>query len=225
MPEFANPVFAALAQAMETQATDWLASDPLQHEGSAMREADYVHMLLERRVEGMVFICAEITDVRGDHGHYRACSIRAPRLVFVNGGLDSPCTSPSSGSTSGLPGASRPSICSTLGHASSASSPASPSPQATREKLWPARCALLEPPGSSRTARCTRGLHGRRRPPGAARADGAAGGDRPTGVICSNDLMAIGAVLEASALGLRVPDDLSIVGFDGIDAARGRSRP
>ncbi|HSJ93023.1 MAG TPA: substrate-binding domain-containing protein, partial [Gaiellaceae bacterium] len=44
-------------------------------------------------------------------------------------------------------------------------------------------------------------------------------GNRPTGVICSSDLMAIGALQEAAALGLRVPDDLSIVGFDGIDAA------
>ena len=44
-------------------------------------------------------------------------------------------------------------------------------------------------------------------------------GDRPTAVICSNDLMAIGAVQEAAALGLRVPDDLSVVGFDGIEAA------
>ena len=42
--------------------------------------------------------------------------------------------------------------------------------------------------------------------------------DRATGVICSNDLMAIGALQEAATLGLRVPDDLSIVGFDGIDA-------
>jgi DNA-binding LacI/PurR family transcriptional regulator len=31
--------------------------------------------------------------------------------------------------------------------------------------------------------------------------------------------MAIGALQEAAALGLHVPDDLSIVGFDGIDAA------
>ena len=38
-------------------------------------------------------------------------------------------------------------------------------------------------------------------------------------MICSNDLMAIGALKEAAALGLRVPDDLSIVGFDGIEAA------
>jgi len=38
-------------------------------------------------------------------------------------------------------------------------------------------------------------------------------------VICSNDLMAIGALQEAATLGLGVPDELSIVGFDGIEAA------
>ena len=43
--------------------------------------------------------------------------------------------------------------------------------------------------------------------------------ERPTGVICSSDLMAIGAVQEASSLGLRVPEDVSVVGFDGIAAA------
>jgi DNA-binding LacI/PurR family transcriptional regulator len=31
--------------------------------------------------------------------------------------------------------------------------------------------------------------------------------------------MAIGAVQEVFALGLRVPEDLSVVGFDGIDAS------
>src|SRR5919206_566292 len=41
---------------------------------------------------------------------------------------------------------------------------------------------------------------------------------RPTGVICSSDLMAIGALQEAAAQGLHVPRDLSIVGFDGIEA-------
>jgi DNA-binding LacI/PurR family transcriptional regulator len=38
-------------------------------------------------------------------------------------------------------------------------------------------------------------------------------------VICSSDLMAIGALRAAREVGLRVPGDLSIVGFDGIDAA------
>ncbi|THJ68466.1 LacI family transcriptional regulator [Arthrobacter echini] len=39
--------------------------------------------------------------------------------------------------------------------------------------------------------------------------------DRPTAVFCASDEMAIGAVLAARELGLRVPDDLSIIGIDG----------
>ena len=48
---------------------------------------------------------------------------------------------------------------------------------------------------------------------------------RPTAVICSSDLMAIGAMQEADAQGRRVPDDISIVGFDGIDAASWTNPP
>lgn len=36
-----------------------------------------------------------------------------------------------------------------------------------------------------------------------------------TGVVCSNDLMAIGVVGAARAWGAKVPDDLSVIGFDG----------
>jgi DNA-binding LacI/PurR family transcriptional regulator len=43
--------------------------------------------------------------------------------------------------------------------------------------------------------------------------------DPPSAVICSSDLMAIGALREATTSGLRVPEDVSIVGFDGIEAA------
>lgn len=40
-----------------------------------------------------------------------------------------------------------------------------------------------------------------------------------TAVICGNDVLAIGAILEARAMGLRVPEDLSISGFDGLELA------
>ena len=42
----------------------------------------------------------------------------------------------------------------------------------------------------------------------------------PTAVVCSNDWTAIGALHAAHAAGLRVPEDISIVGFDDIPMAR-----
>ena len=38
----------------------------------------------------------------------------------------------------------------------------------------------------------------------------------PTAIFCHSDVMAIGAIQEAKKLGLRVPQDLSVVGFDDI---------
>lgn len=43
--------------------------------------------------------------------------------------------------------------------------------------------------------------------------------DRPTLVMCGNDVLAVGAQRAARALGLRVPDDISITGFDDIELA------
>jgi LacI family transcriptional regulator len=43
---------------------------------------------------------------------------------------------------------------------------------------------------------------------------------RPTAVFCSNDEMAAGAYVAAHESGLRIPDDLSVAGFDDIALAR-----
>ncbi len=47
-----------------------------------------------------------------------------------------------------------------------------------------------------------------------------AAGARPTAVLAMSDAMAIGALRAARDLGLRVPADLSIVGFDDVEAAQ-----
>ena len=44
--------------------------------------------------------------------------------------------------------------------------------------------------------------------------------EKPTVVICANDLMAIGFMLEAKNSGVRIPEDFSVIGFDGIEAAQ-----
>lgn len=47
----------------------------------------------------------------------------------------------------------------------------------------------------------------------------------PTAVICGSDVLAVGAVQMAAQMGLRVPDDVSITGFDDIEIARIVSPP
>src|SRR5882724_7218747 len=41
----------------------------------------------------------------------------------------------------------------------------------------------------------------------------------PTGVVCGSDMLALGAMQECRARGLKIPRDLSIIGFDDLDFA------
>ena len=50
-------------------------------------------------------------------------------------------------------------------------------------------------------------------------------GLRPTGVLAMSDAMAIGVLRAARELGLRVPEDLSVVGFDDIDISQHTNPP
>ena len=49
--------------------------------------------------------------------------------------------------------------------------------------------------------------------------------ERPTALFVCNDMMAIGIISEASRLGISVPDDLSLVGYDDIYIARHAAPP
>jgi DNA-binding LacI/PurR family transcriptional regulator len=218
LPEFANPVFAALAQAMETYATrEGLATILCNTAGSALREVDYVHMLLERRVDGMVFICAEVTDVRSEHDHYAQLIERGARLVFVNGASES-LEVPAVGVDERAAGRIATEHLLELGHRRVGFVAGDAYALPTREKMVgredAMRAAGVEPNGYV--------AHGAFTVEGGRHVLGelldAHPVDPPTGVICSNDLMAIGVLQEAAARGLRVPDDLSVVGFDGIEA-------
>lgn len=219
VPEFANPVFAALAQAMETHATRLgYATILCNTAGSVLREVDYVQMLLERRVEGMVFICAEVTDVRGEHSHYGKLLDRGARIVFVNGSSDAlPVTSV--GVDERASGRIATEHLLALGHRRVGFVAGVEFAQPTREKAQGRADALQEAGLDPRrhVAHAPFTVEGGRH--ALREILEQANGNGPTGVICSNDLMAIGCMQEAAHAGLRVPGDLSVVGFDGIDAA------
>ena len=48
---------------------------------------------------------------------------------------------------------------------------------------------------------------------------------RPTAVFCSNDLLALGLLQTLFAAGVRVPEDVSIVGYDDIEFAEAAAVP
>lgn len=54
---------------------------------------------------------------------------------------------------------------------------------------------------------------------------GLAPDQRPTAAFCANDLLALGLLQQCAALGLRVPEDLAIVGYDDIDSAAAAAVP
>jgi DNA-binding LacI/PurR family transcriptional regulator len=224
VPEFSNPVFAALAEAMEIHAArSGLATILCNTHGSATRERDYVRMLLERGVEGMLFISAEVTDVRGRHSHYAKLLDRGARLVFVNGGSEDLDVT-SVGVDERAAGRIATEYLVELGHERIGFVAGEPYALPTREKTA-GHLDALESAGlqDGLIAHSEFTLDGGRTAVRDLLARPAR--KRPTGVICSSDLMAIGAMQEALAQGLTIPHDLSIVGFDGIAAASWTNPP
>jgi DNA-binding LacI/PurR family transcriptional regulator len=218
VPELANPIFPALAQAIETRAApSGLASILCNTTGAAFREVDYVHMLLDRRVEGMIFISCEMTNLRGDHSHYAHLVAEGARIVFVNGAMHT-LDVPSVGVDERTAGEIATQHLIDLGHEriGFVSGPEHYLPTQLKGagRASAMAGAGLEPDGLVSYADF--GIEGG----GRALADLLARPVPPTAVICSSDVMAIGALHEAARQGLRVPDDFSIVGFDGIDATK-----
>ena len=59
----------------------------------------------------------------------------------------------------------------------------------------------------------------------AQRIAGASRRTRPTAAFCANDLLALGVLQGSLGLGMRVPDDLAVVGYDDIDFAAAAAVP
>ena len=219
VPELSNPIFPALAQAIETRAApEGLASILCNTREAAFREIDYVHMLLDRRVEGMVFISCEMTNLRGDHTPYLRLADEGARIVFVNGAIHT-LDVPSVGVDERAAGEIATQHLLELGH-ERIGFVAGPEHYLPTQLKATGRASALSAAGIDDEPALT--VHADFSTEGGGRALSKllALPSPPTGVICSSDMMAIGALHAAARLGVRVPDELSIVGFDGIDAAK-----
>jgi DNA-binding LacI/PurR family transcriptional regulator len=218
VPDLENPIFPALAQAMEERATEaGFASILCNTTAAAFREVDYVHMLLDRGADGMIFISCEMTNLSGEHDHYARLVEEGARIVFVNGALNT-LTVPSVAVDERAAGELATQHLIDLGHERIGYVAGPDYYLPTQQKAAGRESALLaagfQPDGLVVYGEDFTVDGGRKALQALIAME-----SPPTGIICSSDLMAIGVLQEAAARGLRVPSDLSVVGFDGIDAA------
>ena len=214
VPELDNPIFPAFAQVIEsTLAQSGFTPVLCTQTAGGVTEDEYVEMLLDRQVSGIVFVSGLHADTAADHDRYRTLLARRLPIVMVNGhvpGLAAPFVSCDEREAAELAVAHLVA----LGHR---------------------RIGLIT--GPDRFSPVQRKLAGyrqaMRRLLATTDADldvlaelslfGVEGGEAAaarllergvTGIVCGSDLMALGAIRAARQRGHRVPQDVSVVGFD-----------
>ncbi len=212
VPELANPVFPAFAQVIETMLTE-RGYTPLlctQSPGGTT-EDQYVEMLLEHGVAGIVFVSGLHADTSASRDRYHRLRSRGMPVVMVNGhaeGVDAP--SISTDDENALDLAFRHLV--SLGHRNIglAIGPDRFIPAARKRDAFVAHLArdlgIDDPSGHVVTTLFT--VEGGQ----AAALELIESGH--TAIVCGSDLMALGAIRAARSRGLDVPRDLSVVGFD-----------
>ena len=214
VPELENPIFPAFAQVID----DALASrrfTPVlctQSPGS-ISEDEYVESLLDHGVAGILFVSGRHADTLADHDRYLTLIQRALPVVFVNGyaeGLDAPFLSTDEQAAAAL----AVDHLAGLGHRriGLAIGPSRYVPSLRKQEGFiGALGRALGQPADQAAGWIEESLY--------SVEGGAAAGRRllacgATGVVCGSDLMALGVIRAVRETGLRVPEDVSVVGFD-----------
>ena len=212
VPELDNPVFPALAQVIETELslanyTSVLCTQSL----GGISEDQYVAMLLERQVAGIVFVSGTHASLTADLDRYHRLIRRPLPIVLVNGfvpGIDAPFISCDDAAAIEM---SMQHLVD-LGHQriGLAVGPDRYVPVARKIAAFTAfqRDRLGAIDASSLVTSTTFSLDG------GALAAGVLIDQGCTAIVCGSDMMALGAIREARARGLAVPADVSVIGFD-----------
>lgn len=211
VPELTNPVFPVFAQDIENHlASAGFTPVLCTQSPGGVREDEYVQMLLDRGVSAIVFVSGYHADTRADIARYTALRDRGLPITLVNGwreGIDASFISHDDHAAMEL--AVR--HLRDLGHTriGFATGPARYVPVQRRVEGFLAAMASVDDVDADSMI-CTT-LFSVEGGGAAARQLIAAGA---TAIICGSDVMALGVIRAARQLGLRVPEDLSVVGSD-----------
>jgi DNA-binding LacI/PurR family transcriptional regulator len=204
VPELQNPIFPALAEVVAGALAQRGFNAVLCTRTGSMSEAEYVDMLLERQVSGMVFAGGQYAEADAPHDHYtRLLKLRLP-VVLVNAAaehLDFPRVS----TDDAVAMEQAYGHLAYLGHDRIGLILGPPDHVPSRRKLeayerLSGHGGLVE-----RTRFSLEGGH-------AAAARLLERG--VTGIICASDPLALGAIRAVRRAGMSVPADVSVMGYD-----------
>ncbi|AWW37191.1 MULTISPECIES: LacI family DNA-binding transcriptional regulator [Streptomyces] len=208
LPELQNPIFPAFAEVIGSAlAQQGLTPVLCTQTKGGVSEADYVELLLQQQVSGVVFAGGLFAQADAPHEHYRQLAERRIPVVLMNAaidGLDFPCVACDDAvaveqSWRHLVSLGHERIGLVLGPSDHI-----PSRRRLRAAVDAAGGALAD----EFVERSIFSLEG-----GQAAASKLL--DRGvTGIVCASDPLALGAVRAVRRRGLRVPQDVSVVGYD-----------
>ncbi len=211
IPELTNPIFPAFAQEIEVSLAHRGFTPVLctQSEGG-IHEDEYVEMLLDRGVAGIIYVSGQHADAGTSPDRYNRLRERGLPIVLVNGfmeGVDAPFVSDDDVAAMDL----AVNHLAQLGHERIGLA-------LGQERFVPARRKVA----GFRQTMDRLGLavpddhvvHTFFSVEGGAVAASELIDRGVTAIVCGSDLMALGAIRQARTLGLAVPDDVSVVGYD-----------
>ncbi|MEE6282375.1 LacI family DNA-binding transcriptional regulator [Georgenia sunbinii] len=210
VPELTNPVFPAFAQSIESVLAT-LGYTPLlctQSPGGTT-EDQYIELLLDHDVDGIVFVSGMHADTRADVTRYKRLQSSQVPFVLINGytgAVEAPAFSTDDVGSMDL--AVRHLV--SQGHRTLglALGPERFVPVARKHSGFEAAVAAHLPDGVGHVVSTLFTAEGGQSAATVLIDQGC------TAIICGSDLMALGAMRAARSLGMVVPRDLSVIGFD-----------
>ena len=209
VPELVNPIFPAFAQLIESGLAGHRYTPVLcTQTPGGVTEDEYVEMLLERGVAGIIFISGLHADQTADPARYHALVDRGLPIVLVNGSrpdLNVPCISTDD------QGAVRTAMnhLISLGHTRFGLAVGPSRFVPVERKVLGFRAAMESDPRIKGVEE-----YGLFSVEGGHAATARLLDAGVTAIICGSDIMALGAIRAVRARGLDVPNDVSVVGYD-----------
>jgi DNA-binding LacI/PurR family transcriptional regulator len=210
VPELTNPIFPAFAQVIETALARHGYTPVLcTQTPGGVHEDDYTELLLEGSVSGIIFVSGVHADTLADHQRYRQLIERGLPVVLVNGYADD-VDAPSVSCDDHAAGALAVRHLVDLGHTriGLAVGPDRFVPAIRKAAGFREMMASLVDAAEPRIERSLFTVEGGQAAAARLVATGC------SAVVCGSDLMALGAIRAVRSRGLRVPQDVSVVGYD-----------